>query len=71
MYSGREERVVVCGSERLRDFFSGAMGLRMILMRLFIVGCLMSKARKCCGGVCTGWKGNQYFNWNCENCAQI
>jgi hypothetical protein len=29
---------VLCGSERFRDVFSGAMGLRIILTRLPIVG---------------------------------
>ena len=43
MCSGREERDVVCGSERLRDAFSGAMGVRIILTRLSIVGSLISK----------------------------
>jgi hypothetical protein len=48
MCSGREERDVVCGSERLRDVFSGAMGVRMILTRLSIVGSLMSKIWRSC-----------------------
>lgn len=48
MCSGREERDAVCGSERFRDVFSGAMGVRMILTRLSIVVSLMSKIWRSC-----------------------
>jgi hypothetical protein len=37
MWFGRVERGVSCGRDKLRDFVSGAMALRMMLTRLAIV----------------------------------